>query len=153
MSGAIAVSAARKWIGTPYVHQASRLGAGCDCLGLLRGVWRDVFGREPEIAPPYTPGWDEVGRAEVLRAAADRHMARTILQSARQGDVVLFRMRRDAIAKHLGILTTTGADPRFIHAYSGHGVVESALSAPWIARIAHIYAFPDAHRTDDLTGA
>ena len=34
------VAEARMWIGTPYVHQASALGAGCDCLGLVRGVWR-----------------------------------------------------------------------------------------------------------------
>lgn len=31
------IDAARDWIGTPYVHQASAKGAGCDCLGLLRG--------------------------------------------------------------------------------------------------------------------
>ena len=31
---------ARDWIGTPYQHQASLKGAGCDCLGLVRGVWR-----------------------------------------------------------------------------------------------------------------
>ena len=32
------VMAARGWIGTPYVHQASCRGAGADCLGLIRGV-------------------------------------------------------------------------------------------------------------------
>ncbi|MEM1422329.1 MAG: peptidase P60, partial [Pseudomonadota bacterium] len=31
---------ASRWIGTPYRHQASLRGVGCDCLGLLRGVWR-----------------------------------------------------------------------------------------------------------------
>ena len=38
--GARALAEARRWIGTPYQHQASVLGAGCDCLGVLRGVWR-----------------------------------------------------------------------------------------------------------------
>ena len=42
------VRAARSWIGTPYRHQASLKGVGCDCLGLLRGVWREVVGAEPE---------------------------------------------------------------------------------------------------------
>ncbi|MDG1118150.1 MAG: peptidase, partial [Flavimaricola sp.] len=28
------VATARGWIGTPYLHQASCRGAGCDCLGL-----------------------------------------------------------------------------------------------------------------------
>ena len=36
------------WIGTPYRHQASLKGVGCDCLGLVRGVWRAVIGAEPE---------------------------------------------------------------------------------------------------------
>ena len=35
------VDLARGWIGTPYLHQASCRGIGCDCLGLVRGVWRD----------------------------------------------------------------------------------------------------------------
>jgi NlpC/P60 family putative phage cell wall peptidase len=34
------VVATRDWIGTPYQHQASLKGVGCDCLGLVRGVWR-----------------------------------------------------------------------------------------------------------------
>ena len=38
------VAAARGWIGTPYVHQASVKGLGCDCLGLLRGLWREMAG-------------------------------------------------------------------------------------------------------------
>ena len=52
--GAI-VAAARAWIGTPYQHQASLIHVGCDCLGLVRGVRREVNGPEPEEAPPYTP--------------------------------------------------------------------------------------------------
>jgi cell wall-associated NlpC family hydrolase len=40
--------------GTPYVHQASARGAGTDCLGLLRGEWREVLGREPEHVPAYS---------------------------------------------------------------------------------------------------
>ena len=46
------VAAARLWTGTPYHHQASLRGVGCDCLGLVRGVWRDLYGAEPETVPP-----------------------------------------------------------------------------------------------------
>jgi NlpC/P60 family putative phage cell wall peptidase len=45
------VAEARSWIGTPYRHQASLKGVGCDCLGLVRGVWRAVLGAEPEAVP------------------------------------------------------------------------------------------------------
>jgi cell wall-associated NlpC family hydrolase len=52
--GNAVVAVARDWGGTPYVHQASARGAGTDCLGLLRGEWREVLGREPEHVPAYS---------------------------------------------------------------------------------------------------
>lgn len=48
------VAEARRWIGTPYRHQASLCGVGCDCLGLLRGVWRALIGPEPERIGAYS---------------------------------------------------------------------------------------------------
>ena len=136
------VNEARTWIGTPYVHQASSRGAGADCLGLLRGVWRSVYGREPENVPPYTPDWSEPQREEVLWHGAARHLRQKPLNETDPGDVLLFRMRSTGVAKHLGIQSVTGAAPRFIHAYSGHGVIESPLSQPWARRIAARFAFP-----------
>lgn len=65
---------ARRWIGTPYRHQASRLGVGCDCLGLLRGIWRSLYGREPEAMPAYARDWAEARVDEPLLEAARRHM-------------------------------------------------------------------------------
>ena len=40
------VRLAREWIGTPYQHQASLKGVGADCLGFLRGVWREAVGED-----------------------------------------------------------------------------------------------------------
>ena len=56
-------------------------------------------------------------------------------------------MKAGAVAKHLGIQSQVGASPRFIHAYSGHGVVESALSAPWARRIVARFDFPREEAT------
>ena len=53
------LSIARDWIDTPYQHQASVKGAGCDCLGLIRGIWREIYGDEPINVPAYTPDWAE----------------------------------------------------------------------------------------------
>jgi len=133
---------ARSWIGTPYRHQASVKGAGTDCLGLLRGIWRTIHGAEPEAVPPYTEDWAEPGRQEVLFAAADRWLVRKPLVAATPADVLLFRMRDGSIAKHLGLAAEVGAEASFVHAYSGHGVIESPLSAPWARRIVGRYAFP-----------
>lgn len=137
------VAVARRWIGTPYRHQASANGAGTDCLGLLRGVWRDLYGREPEEVPPYTADWSEPGGEERLWQAALRHLRpvdRTVPMAAAQ--ILLFRMRDGSVAKHLGLVARGGDDPTFIHAYSGHGVLESPLSDPWLRRIAARFAFP-----------
>jgi NlpC/P60 family putative phage cell wall peptidase len=143
MSAARIVAAARGWIGTPYRHQAACRGAGCDCLGLIRGVWREVIGPEPEAPPAYSRDWSEPAREEALWAAALRHLVPKGLPDEAPGDVILFRMRAEAVAKHLGIAAETGARATFIHAYSGHGVVESALSLPWRRRIVARFAFPE----------
>lgn len=134
---------ARNWIGTPYIHQASCKGAGTDCLGLLRGVWREIYGAEPELVPAYTPDWSEPQREERLFLAAKRHLREKPLEHMESGDVLLFRMRGRGVAKHLGIIGDAGDAPTFIHAYSGHSVVENALTLPWRRRVAACFSFPD----------
>ena len=137
------VIAARGWIGTPYVHQASTRGAGCDCLGLIRGVWREVIGAEPEAPPAYSMDWSEPQGDEALWRAARRHLREKALDAAAPGDLLLFRMRAGAVAKHLGLAARIGSEPTFIHSYSGHGVVESALTAPWQRRIVARFALTE----------
>lgn len=137
----VIVEAAREWIGTPYVHQASVKGAGTDCLGLVRGIWREFYGPEPEVMPAYTADWGEWGAEELLISGAGR-LLRAADSEEEPGDVLIFRMRSGAIAKHMGIQARTGAAASFIHAYDRHGVVESPLSAPWRSRIAGRYRFP-----------
>lgn len=145
--GAAIVAIARSWIGTPYEHQASCAGAGTDCLGLLRGIWRARYGEEPEVVPPYTPDWAEPSREEPLLEAARRHMTELSFADSLPGDAVLLRMRSGGVAKHLGILARdSGASPTLIHAYSGHGVVESPLTPAWSRRIVGAFRFPNRSR-------
>ncbi|WP_363346139.1 NlpC/P60 family protein [Methylocystis echinoides] len=132
------VAAARRWIGTPYRHQASLVNAGCDCLGLIRGVWREVIGEEPEEAPPYTPDWGEALGVEVLLDAANRHFRPAPPDDFRAGDVLVFRFRDNLPAKHLGIATSP---THMVHAHSGARVAEVAIGH-WSKRIAAVFAFP-----------
>ena len=129
------VEVARSWLGTPYLHQASVKGVGCDCLGLIRGVWRELFGDEPEPVPAYSADWSEPQGEERLFLAASRHLTRIDTDDVAIGQVLLFRMRSGAVAKHLGIVSSAKPSSQFIHAYTGHGVVESPLSNPWRRRI------------------
>lgn len=132
---------ARDWIGTPYLHQSSVKGAGTDCLGLLRGIWREIYGHEPVLIPPYSMDWSEAGGREDLRAAADLWLIAKDIADAASGDMLLFRMRTGAVAKHLGLQGRV-QNPSFIHAYFGHAVVESALTDPWQRKIVARYRFP-----------
>ncbi len=142
------IKAARAWIGTPYHDQASVRGVGCDCLGLVRGVWRDVVGDEPMPVPPYSRDWGETGPVEVLADAARAAMIELDIADAHTGDVILFRMRAGAIAKHCGIVSgaARGARPHFIHAYERSGVIEEVLTPAWQRRIAFAFRFPTTKR-------
>lgn len=144
-SGADIVRAARRWLGTPYRHQASLRGVGADCLGLIRGIWRDVVGQEPEAPPAYTPDWAEATGEERLLRAALRHMARVPLDEAIAGDMLLFRMLERGPAKHAAILVTDHLEQgTILHAYSGHDVCETRLTEPWRRRLVAAFRFPHA---------
>ena len=136
------IAAARGWLGTPYHDQASLCGVGCDCLGLARGVWRDLVGAEPQPIPPYSRDWGETGAREVLVIGARAMMIEIPVARIGPGALVLFRMAPRAIAKHVGILT---APDRFIHAYDRLGVIEEALTIAWSRRIAFAFRFPAAN--------
>lgn len=137
-AGAV-VAEALSWVGTPYRHQASRKGVGCDCLGLLRGVWRALLGCEPQAPGPYSADWAEAGRQDLLMQAAQLHCRPRPLEDLAPGNIILLRWRSHLPAKHVGILT---GSERFVHAYQGHAVLVSALVPQWRQRIAGVFALP-----------
>lgn len=134
------VALAEGWIGTPYRHQGATKGVGCDCIGLVRGIWRELYGVEPEAVPAYAPDWAErCGEERLLTAAARLFGPPLALGGMQPGDLLLFRWRSDCAAKHAGIL----AGPEsFIHAYEQAAVIRSALVPSWRRRIAAVHRFP-----------
>ncbi|MDP4593513.1 MAG: NlpC/P60 family protein [Beijerinckiaceae bacterium] len=134
------IAEARRWIGTPYRHQASLLGVGCDCLGLVRGVWRELYGAEPEVPGPYTADWAEAGKNEQMADAAFRHFLPVTNGTIAGGDLLLFRWRNGLPAKHAAIAISSN---RMIHAHDGAQVCEVTISARWSYRIAFVFSFPD----------
>lgn len=133
------VVAARGWIGTPYHHQASLRGIGTDCLGLVRGIWRDLYGVDAEVAPPYSRDWAEATSHETMLDAAARHLAPIAVHALAPGDVMIFRLRTGFVAKHAAILAT---NETMIHAMEGAPVSEVAFSRWWQRRVAGAFRFP-----------
>ena len=133
---------ARTWFGTPYLHQCSVQGVGCDCLGLARGIWRALHGDEPWEVPPYSRDWGEAGRREVLAEAARAALIEVSLGDAGPGSLILFRMGTGVPAKHCGLLGESVIRPSLIHAYDRSGVVEEAFTPAWSRRAAFAFVFP-----------
>lgn len=130
----------RTWLNTPYRHQASLKGVGCDCLGLMRGVYRELYNKEePEKVPPYTPTWYETNQKDPLLHAGKRHLIEIPIIAAKPGTVLVFRMKKGMSAKHCGIMT--GPDT-MIHAYSKRHVVEVNLGDSWKNKIVGAFDFP-----------
>ncbi|GJD59659.1 NlpC/P60 family protein [Methylobacterium dankookense] len=145
ITGEAVVAEARAWLGTPYRHQASLIGIGCDCLGLVRGVWRGLHGDEPEAAPPYSGTWAESappGR-DPLMEAAYRHLVPVdgplVSYAAEPGDVLLFAFRAHLPARHCAIATEAGA---MIHAHDRAAVAEVALTRWWRRHLVGAFRFP-----------
>lgn len=111
---AAVIAEARAWIGTPFVHQGF-VRAGCDCIGLVRGVGAasGALALDPaEVKPlwryPRSPRLQEIVRA------CDRFLVRQARDAARPGDVLCFDIGRGP--QHLGILV---APNTIVHAHSG----------------------------------
>ena len=136
----------RSWLQTPYQHRMSLKGVGCDCLGLVRGVWRELYGEAPDV-PVYSPDWAEVGAEDRLLIGLHAYLCEVDLEAARAGDVIAFRMKPNAMAKHVAILSAgeSIADPKakIIHAYWGHAVVESWLGPFWRKCAVAAFRFPE----------
>ena len=131
------VAAARGWIGTPYRHQASLKEVGCDCLGLLAGVWREVTGEAVGPLPAYTPDWAEANGCETFAEGARRMLREIAPAEAAAGDMVLFRWKPHLPAKHGAILTSPTT---MVHAQEGAAVAEVAMGDWWRRRVAYGFA-------------
>lgn len=131
------VLATLAWCGTPYCHQASTKQQGTDCLGLVRGVWREVIGTEPMSPPPYAASWAADDRS--LIDAAARFLHRQTKTEPQPGDVLLFQMRPHAAPRHCGIYIGMG---RFVHAYDGRAVGGAWYSSFWQKRCTDYFSFP-----------
>lgn len=138
MNPDLVVLAAREWLGTPYRHRASTPGAGCDCLGLLRGVWRALYGAEPMVPPPYRASMRDPENAGALREAAERFLL-PAEGPVLAGQVLLFTLAGLDEPKHCAI---TVSKNRFIHAQEKLGVVEAYLTEGWARRVSGRFWFP-----------
>ena len=139
------IAEARAWIGTPYRHQASLKGVGCDCLGLVRGVWRALHGAEPEATPRLYArlgrGVAAMNRSPRLRAASRR--ARRPRARSRRATCCCFATRR---AIRPSTPRSSTAPDLMVHAHDGAAVAEVAIAPWWRRRLAYAFRISRSDR-------
>jgi NlpC/P60 family putative phage cell wall peptidase len=111
---------------------------GCDCLGLICGVWRELGGDTIEL-PAYRADWRDTRHSDELLALAERRLVRANGQP-QAGQVLLFEIGRANVPRHCGIAVD---EHSFIHAQEGRGVVRTHLTDGWRKRIAAQFDFPE----------
>ena len=129
------VSAARRWLDTPWRHQGRMIGHACDCAGLVIGVATELGLIDFDVRNyPRRPD------GKTLRALCDEHMRR--IKSYDIGDVLL--MEFGAAPQHLGIVGDyPDGGESLIHAYAqARRVVEHRIESVWQRRVVSAYRLP-----------
>lgn len=137
------IKEARRWIGTPFRHQASLRGIGCDCAGLIKGVgmarnlvsldeneWRAVssYGRQP--------------RPDRMGAVLKRFLVQIEPGDALAGDIVWMEWRK-GLPMHLALLSEFNSRPTIIHAFSDFSaVVEHGYNKEWSDKAMAWWRYP-----------
>ena len=133
------IDEARRWMGTPFHHQASLRGVGCDCIGLIVGVVSALGLPEADDikADPRFRGYGRLPDGESLRQGCADHADEIAPGDADVGDVLLFTF----VKEPMHVAFVSARDPQYvIHAYQPVGrVVENIVDAKWQRRIVAAY--------------
>ncbi len=133
------VDISKTWVGTPYRYQCRLKGQGVDCLGLIVGIWEELYKTTlPEKLPPYNPAWLGHYKKEDLIENLSRYLKEISKEKIKAGDVLVFRISPSQPAKHCAILLE---NDKMIHAYTGHGVVEGYYDIRWKGKFAKAFRF------------
>ena len=137
------VAVARRWIGTPFHHQAALRKVGCDCLGLVRGVWLELGGTAPHENMDYDRYWCHRSGPNLLIQGLSAYLRPVPIDDIEHGDVIACAMRFGAAAQHVGFLTQDQSRRGFVHSHSEHGVQETAFDPIWSRLAVAAFRFPN----------
>lgn len=131
---------ARAWLDTPFHHQASVKGAGCDCIGLIKGVGVALSLVDYNPASPQAQAFANYSilpNSRRMREGLATWLAEIPLHEATLADIYFMAWGHEP--QHVALITDKG----IIHSYSSVGkVVEHALDDSWLRRIVAAYRYP-----------
>lgn len=130
-TGEAIVAEARRWLATPYRHQADVLGVGVDCAMLPVRVFTALGLIPADVEPrPYAPDW-HLHRSEEKYLGWVTRFADPV-DTPQPGDLVLFRFGR--CYSHGGLIDAITPEITMIHADQNAGCVERAEVRRWADR-------------------
>lgn len=126
---------ARKWIGTPYIHQGRLINKGCDCVGLIIGIAKKLnISSFNYTAYDRQPDPDIMGKLLTENLIKSNRNKQNLLHA----DILWIKFGKHP--QHLAIVTDLG----IIHSYSVVGkVVEHRIDNKWQKRIVGIFRYPN----------
>ena len=137
------LTAARRYLETPFHHRARILGRGMDCVGLVLSVGEDL-GLSDRNGKPFRredyPYYAKQPADRFVHEECTRRLLRKPFVLA-PGDVVTIRLPQ--FPCHVGILSDMNG-LGIIHAYAGgRGIVtEHCLDTAWKQRIVGVFTIP-----------
>lgn len=132
---------ASTWIGTRFRHQGAVKGVGCDCIGLIAGVAKNVGIPEAEafLADKEFRAYGREPQAHLLLAACAKYLDMVKLGDEQIGDIFVMRFRQDPM--HFGFLSRRNPD-YLLHTWAGvRKVTEHRIDDVWRGRIMACYRF------------
>jgi cell wall-associated NlpC family hydrolase len=121
---------AKQWQGTPWRHNQSVKGVGCDCVGFLLGVGKEAG----VISPDYKLGnYHRIPRFNQITQTLDSLAQFVPVEQYQPEDILLFKMGN--IVGHIGLALE---NEMLIHADMNRGV-QIISNTFWVPKIYKIY--------------
>ena len=101
------VSYAKKFLGTPYKYGSSNPKNGFDCSGFISHVFSHFNVKAPRSSVDFTNEGTTID-----------------IRNAKPGEIILFTGSDNSSGRvgHMGIITSGGSSPQFIHSASGKNI-------------------------------
>jgi hypothetical protein len=142
------VEAARRWLDTPFLHQARIRGVGCDCVGLPLAIGQE-FGMSDKNGVPIMAmdesNYDSQPSTDHVHEVCQSRCVEKSIADLQEGDLVSVKM--PSVACHLAIIGKLYAGSpdeclSIIHAFSPAGkVVETVLDKHMRTKIKGAFVF------------
>ena len=135
------VEEARTWIDTPFKDQGYMKGLGVDCIGLIKGLARDLNLCKKDIVhmADFTMPYGKMPNRSIILPALNRHLVPIGRDELDIADIILYLGKHEP--QHLAIKTDLG----IIHSYQPFGAVkEHGMTGEWgnPSRMLAMYRFP-----------